>query len=369
MGQNLLTPQALPCLWNENIWDELLGAIKDQQVIPIVGPDLLIMETEAGEISLDRFLAGRLAERLADMNGIPHSALPAEATVNDMVCNFKHREERRESLYRVIKDFVENASFRPPKPLRQLAEISHFNLFVTTNFDLFLEQAINTVRFGGVKRTETISYATNNKEVADLGRDKGEPHQPTVFHLLGQMSSSPRSYVICDQDLLEFVHKLLQQSDSSRPERLFEKLSESYLLILGQNFSDWLARFFLYLAKWSQVSRDRNFLEILADTRTSRDANLVLYLQYFSKKTRVFQGGGAVEFVEELWQRWRERYPVPVASPENLHQYLPPPRDASGGRLHQLCDRGPGRRQAIEGQPGCRGPSGLVRHGAARRWR
>ena len=163
MGQNPLTPQALPCLWNENIWDELLGAIKDQQVIPIVGPDLLIMETEAGEISLDRFLAGRLA----DMYGVPHGALPAKATVNDMVCNFQRREERRDTLYRVIKNLVENASFRPPKPLRQLAEISHFNLFVTTNFDLFLEQAIDTVRFGGVKRTETISYLP--KKVADLG--------------------------------------------------------------------------------------------------------------------------------------------------------------------------------------------------------
>ena len=66
-GPESANTQALPCLWNENIWDELLGAIKDQQVIPIVGPDLLIMETEAGEISLDRFLAGRLA----DMNGVP----------------------------------------------------------------------------------------------------------------------------------------------------------------------------------------------------------------------------------------------------------------------------------------------------------
>ena len=249
-----------------------------------------------------------------------------------MVCNFQRREERRDSLYRVIKDLVENASFRPPKPLRQLAEISHFNLFVTTNFDLFLEQAIDTVRFGGVKRTATISYATN-KIVADLGWAKGEPHQPTVFHLLGQMSGSPRSYVICDEDLLGFVHQLLQKDDKVRPVRLFDELRESYLLILGQNFSDWLARFFLYLAKWSQVSQDRNFLEILADTRTSHDANLVLFLQHFSKKTRVFQGGGAVEFVEELWQRWRERYPVPVASPENLHQYLPPPREMPAGAV------------------------------------
>ena len=162
---------------------------------------------------------------------------------------------------------------------------------------------------------------------------KGELHQPTVFHLLGQMSGSPYSYVICDEDLLEFVHQLLQKSDKVRPVQLFDELRGSYLLILGQNFSDWLARFFLYLAKWSQVSQDRNFLEILADSRTSHDANLVLFLQHFSKKTRVFQGGGAVEFVEELWQRWRERYPAPVASPENLHQYLPPPREMPAGAV------------------------------------
>ncbi len=241
-------------------------------------------------------------------------------------------------LYPAIYYILRNASFSPPKPLRQLAEISQFNLFVTTNFDLFLEQALDAVRFGGAHGTATSSYAPN--DVEDLECAIRELRRPTVFHLLGRFCSSPGKdvkcsspgkYVICDEDLLKFVHRLLQESDDQRPKRLFDELRDNHLLILGQNFSDWLARFFLYSAKWSRSSETPASLAILADKRTSHDANLVLFLQQFSSRIQVFQGGGAVEFVEELWQRWRKRYPAPVASPENF--VCPPPREMPAGAV------------------------------------
>jgi hypothetical protein len=186
---------------------------------------------------------------------------------------------------------------------------------------MFLEQALDAVRHGGKTETTTISYAPN--KVRDLECGLRDLKRPTVFHLLGRVSAVPHDYVICEEDLLEFVHKLLQESDDQRPKRLFDELRDSHLLILGQNFSDWLARFFLYSAKWSRLTHDPSSLAVLADTRTSHDASLVLFLQQFSSRTHVFQRGGAVEFVDELWQRWRKRNPAPLSPPKNP-EYPPP---------------------------------------------
>src|SRR5262249_14553315 len=78
------------------------------------------------------------------------------------------------------------------------------------------------------------------------------------------------------------------------------------------------ARIFLRTAKGGRLSATRDFVEILADSKTYRDPNLVSFLLHFSSHTRVFRAGGAVEFVEELWKRWRERRPEsppPAAAP------------------------------------------------------
>ena len=83
----------------------------------------------------------------------------------------------------------------------QLAEEpAHFNLFVSTTFDSLLEDALNQVRFGGRSETASIAYAPNS--VNDLDDDSID--RPTVYHLLGKLTTSPTS-VICDEDLLEFV--------------------------------------------------------------------------------------------------------------------------------------------------------------------
>jgi hypothetical protein len=54
-------------------WDDLLNHIEEKRVIPIIGPELLIVATESGPQLLYTWLAPRLAARL----GIPPEELPA----------------------------------------------------------------------------------------------------------------------------------------------------------------------------------------------------------------------------------------------------------------------------------------------------
>ncbi len=295
--------------WDENDWEELLAYVEDGRVIPILGPDLLHVEIDGQETLLDQYLGSQLAAKFS----LPAITPTDGRSLNDVVCRLM---DRRSRLYPAIAGVLQKGSFTSPKPLRQLAEISHFQLFVSTTFDLLMEQALNEVRFGGGDETLSISYAPN--DVQDIGKESA--YRPTVFHLFGRYSTTP-SYVICDEDLLEFVCAL--QTDARRPERLFDELEQNHLLILGENLPDWLARFFLRTTRQHRLLDRRDFLEFLADNRTHRDRKLVSFLKHFSKPTRIFPQGGSIEFVDELWRRWRARNPEEIA--RQARPKIPPP--------------------------------------------
>jgi hypothetical protein len=216
---------------------------------------------------------------------------------------------------------MKESAFRPSKPLRQLAEITDFNLFVSTTFDSLLEKAINEVRFAGAPGTLSIAYSP--KRVDDLPSSKEKLTKPTVYYLMGKLAATG-TYVISDEDLLEHVCDL--QSPARRPERLFDELKKNHLLILGEDYSDWLVRIFLRTAKGGRLSLSatQGIFEILADSKTHRDPGLVSFLVHFSSQTRVFGARGAVEFVDELWNRWRERHPQSTPPEEDsLHGEMP----------------------------------------------
>ena len=97
------------------------------------------------------------------------------------------------------------------------------------------------------------------------------------------------SYAISDEDILEFICVL--QSENFCPEKLFSELENNNLLLLGCGFSDWLERFFLRMAKRHRLSDPRSFVEVVADSRTPGDPNLVLFLQQVSSRTKIFRPG------------------------------------------------------------------------------
>jgi hypothetical protein len=312
---------------DDYFWDDLLAYIEEKRVIPIIGPDLISVEVEGQETLLYRWLAQRLAPRLS----VPVQALPAEFSLNEVICEFLSRRGRREDVYPRLRMIMRDTSFSPSEALRQLAAITDFNLYVATTFDSLLEQAINEVRFNGKTRTEVLSYAPN--KLVDLRCEKDRLEYPTVYHLLGKLAAAP-SYAICDEDILEFICTL--QSENFCPETLFSELENNNLLILGCGFSDWLERFFLRMAKRHRLSDPRDVLEVVADSHTPRDPNLVVFLQHVSSRTKVFRGGDASAFIGELWRRWQARQPAitagGVSRPQPL-RFLPPEREMPEGAV------------------------------------
>ena len=305
--------------FDDDAWDDLLNYIEERRVIPIIGPDLLRVQTDGGLRPLYEWLAEKLAAKLA----VDAAALPQPLTLNDVVCSYLGQRGRREEAYTRLRSIMREVDFEPPQALLQLAQITDFDLFVTTTFDPLLEKAINRERYDGHPSSDVIAYAPNR--VADLPCERSQLQRTVVYHMLGRLSASP-TYVLSDEDMLEFICAL--QSEHLTPEKLFHELEHSHLLLIGSDFSNWLARLFLRMAKRHRLSDPRDVTEVMADDHTHQDSRLVAFLQQVSVRTRVY--GGAEAFVAELHARWTKRQRPASASgaaSQVPQRFLPPARE------------------------------------------
>lgn len=275
-------------------WQPLIELIGDGGVIPIVGPDVITVESDGKAVPLYPWLAGRLAARLK-LDGPPEQY----STLNQVAACYLDRGGKLERVYSHLKAVMPaDADLAVPEALANLARLTPLKLFVSTTFDNLLERAINAARFGGQPETRIVAYSPQHP--TDLPCTLEELTTATVFQLMGQLSAVAYEYAVTEEDALEFLHSL--QSGGRSPNRLFDELNRNHVLIIGSGFSDWLARFFIRLAQNDRLWMARGETTI-ADQRALQDRGLLDFLRHYSSRTRVFQAGAA-EFVAELSARW-----------------------------------------------------------------
>jgi hypothetical protein len=280
-------------------WDPLLELIDEGRVIPVVGSDLLVGSSGS---NLYRDMGVRLAARLGQQD----LALPQGHELNEAACRHLARGGNLREIYPALKIVAGQIlkDYPIPEVLLQLARIKPLKLFVTTTFDPLLTRALNQERAGGRPETQTIAYAPNDAK--DLPREWKLHQVPAfVYQLLGTLSAEP-SYVVTEEDVIEFFHAL--QSETRRPPILFDELKKQSLLVLGVRFNSWVARFFMRMSKGEPLSV-HGTPNYLADSASTTD-DLVVFLRTFSRGTKVYTGGGGVEFVRELYERWSARVPA-----------------------------------------------------------
>jgi hypothetical protein len=246
-------------------WEPLLDLIGEGGVIPIVGPDLLTVETNGQRVPLYELLATRLADRLK-LDGEPSPL----ATLNQVAACYLEGGGDLERVYSALKSVMPaDADLPIPEPLLKLARITPLKLFVSTTFDNLLERAINQVRFEGRPQTQVISYSQQNP--ADLRSTLRDLQVPTVFQLMGRLSAVAFEYAVTEEDVLEFLHSL--RSHDRSPKGLFDELNRNHVLIIGSGFSNWLARFFIRLAQNDRLWMARG-KTIIADQKALDDGAL-----------------------------------------------------------------------------------------------
>lgn len=287
-------------------WDELLSLIEEGQVIPIVGEALSTVRVAGQEHTLHDLIAQRLSSTLKLPAG------EAAQSLHRLACCYVGNDlTRLDSLYAKIKaSMPKPTDLALPDPLVKLAAIRHFRLYVTTTFDWTLAAALIQERHSGTPiNEESIQHppfdvlAYRPGKIQDLPCQVEELERTVVYHLFGKVSSTP-DYAVTDEDVLEFIHQL--QSKEQQPPRLFDALSTHRLLIIGCRFTNWLARFFLRMARSGRL-RMPGKSDYLVSQLADADRELVVFLQHFGGGTRVIQWS-AVEFVNQLHHQWTVRY-------------------------------------------------------------
>lgn len=285
----------------ERHWERLLADIQGRQVVPVIGPELQVMEVDGETLTLHDHLARELVKRLdLDLEGLPENPGFYQVVGSFLEQQPTHRKRyEKDEIYYQIRSILDGRDWPVPLPLRQLAEITSFGLFVSTTFDTLMDQALDQVRGHG--RTRSYAYCKMEK-VVDLPDDFRAEDGPAIFHFFGKVNPM-NDFSVTDEDILEYAHRL--QSRDLRPHNLFDQFRHKHLLTLGCSFPGWLTRFFLAAAKGDELFT-LGVSGFLADELTWKDKELVGFLK--RKRTEVCGQGGATQFVAELHKRWMEKF-------------------------------------------------------------
>lgn len=286
-------------------WSKLLQAIAKGVVIPIVGRDLLRIRIDGREQLLYDYLATQLATQL-EVECDPAASIDQVVAAYLNASRRNSRDDVNVKTLEILSQLLDADGQVPvPEPLRKLATIQPLRLFVSTTIDSLIARAL------GSPADHVFAYAPNSIP-ADLPRDYARSPYRVVFHLFGRISGIPDSALI-DEETLEFIWKLHEESISARLAILFDELRNKRLLLIGNAHPDWLARFFVRLARRDRLYSGNDAREFVADAAVVADARLRDFLENFSPQTKSFGVASPIEFVDQLAERW-DAFPEKPAS-------------------------------------------------------
>ena len=277
----------------EREWDKLVNLILEGIVVPVLGPELLLVP-ENGE-----------ATRLYDMWG---SALAAQTqiarpegarrwTVYDVANLLSQRENAGEVAYD-IDDVVRRRAWPIPESLKNLAKIQDFSLYVTTTVDHLMFQAMTEARKD--TEVEQIKFTPRGvKSAVDLPNHFHHDRTPGVYHLFGATSPTDGTFAKTEDDLIEYSWSLLDQQYA--PENLYDYLQKKTVLLLGCNLPDWLGRFFIHAINGRRNQENINMYYVSLNC----EPGLADYLN--RRRAKVVTSISPVDFAEQLYTRWQAR--------------------------------------------------------------
>jgi hypothetical protein len=303
---------------DEDFWDDLLAHVRDQRLVPVVGPELAVVDVGGSKQTLTTHIGQRVAERF-------NLTLPPGAiTTGDAVAAFlrDRRQDEIERLYRFINDVIRELNPPPSEALRDLATIDDFQLLVSTTPDRLLAKAVNEVRFNGRQGVRELSFSPNQSTSQQALNERcPAPTETVVLNLFGQAASTPQ-YVIHDEDRLEWIHSLVSDT-ASLPPWIGYRLKHDPILFVGCEIPDWLGRFLLRMSSETRLSMERSQF-FFAGCPGSREPGLSNFFDTYCRKTLVQQLEMEPQaFVAELRSRWEGRR-APRGGGSDCNQPRPP---------------------------------------------
>jgi hypothetical protein len=215
----------------------------------------------------------------------------------------------------VEKALIAEREFPVPESIRKLAAIPKFRFFLTTIYEPFLETAVKEA--WGINDAQ-IRILENNltKQPEDLTKftqrsamQQFDPRYienlykdcapPSIYYLYGRPSRM-KSYALAEDDVLEAI--LMLESSTYRPDELINFLSGKRLLILGCNFPNWLARFFISLNSPDPKNPAIQPVFVMSDSVCRIDRNLTDYLKRID--AQVVLDTSVELFIDQMYDLW-----------------------------------------------------------------
>jgi len=290
----------------ENEWYKLVSLIQGGEVVPVLGPELLMVPENGEPTPLYEIWGRELASperwepELATEIKIKQPAGGRGWTIYELANLLSQRVSAGDLAFS-IDDVVQKPRgphWPTPVSLRNLAAILDFSLYITTTVDHLMMQAMTEERPGPT--VEQIKFMPKGEKAkVDLPTKFLDARIPGVYYLFGATSKTDGTFAKTEDDLIEWSWSLLDKG-SYAPDTLYDHLQTKTILLLGCSMPDWLGRFFIHAINGCRP------LETVKMYYVSQNCEpgLVEYLK--RRRAKVVTSISPVDFVEQLFRRWQE---------------------------------------------------------------
>lgn len=299
-------------------WEILIGLIKDELVVPVIGPEMLAMEHDDGRLVPYYDLWGLEAGKEAGIETEKIGNTPLLYQVAGQILMHTKCRIRNINQLAVLVDYIVQRKTWPiPQALEQIVDIKSFPLIVTTSIDHFLDRLMKKA---GKPFTRILFAPGGAGADIDLPSDFNFRQNRALMQLFGATSRCPRSCAVTEDDLIEFSWSLLNSEYG--PQNFYDYLQGKTLLLLGCNFPDWLGRFFVHALYANRKDVDLWYVS------KNEDMGLRSFLE--RKGGKILSACSPISFIAELYDRWLktlsevEDVSVAVHSPDFEQDSLEP---------------------------------------------
>lgn len=268
----------------EPLWDKLIQQIIEGNVIPVIGADMLM----DSKINLHDFVISKIAKTY-HLSSQPKS-------FSELVYDPDYKKQfEKDQIYYQVNDLFRNFQNVCSKRLERLLSIRQFPFVITTSFTPVVERAMRAVWKDELRVMRFNNNPAQNQDI----KNSTDISKPTVYYMFGKVGDGAHRYVLTDTDMLDFVSSWLSGDNRARPKTLCNELKDKYLLMLGNNYSDWLFRFIWYSMRKQNLERG----SMLAYDQLDDD------LINFLERTKTFTKQNTSDVIDQLISRLERKLP------------------------------------------------------------
>lgn len=296
-------------------WDVIMDELLQGNLIPVIGSELLKINIDGERKYFRLWLAKKLAGELdLSVSGLEDDLHPVQTV---MLRYYQKGENPRGIIpYQISKSLINRKNWETPEALLKLAKIKHFRFYLTTMWEPFLEHAI--MESWGIKKNQLNILENNLSDRPDdivkftsksallqfdpsyVEKLYNNTAPPTIYYLFGRPTSY-NSFALSEDDILKA--NLLFQSCTYRPDELIRFLSERRFLMLGCNFPNWLARFFVSLPSIDPKTPSPQPVFVMSDSVCCRDQSLAGFLKRHD--AYVITDITVEHFIDKFYDYWK----------------------------------------------------------------